>query len=69
MIPEIYIARAFHEAYEKLAPDFNYETRKASRVLWKDIPRNNRDLMIATVKKLLDDGTIISGIEGIRASK
>lgn len=66
MIPEVYIARAFHEAYEKLAPDFGYETRKSSRVAWKDIPKNNRDLMIATVKKLLNDGIIHSGLEALQ---
>lgn len=55
--PEI-IARAFHEAYEELAPRFNYETREESAVEWDDVPQGNRDLMVATVTKLLEDGVI-----------
>lgn len=55
--PEV-IAQAFHEAYEELAPRFNYETREESAVEWDDVPVDNRDLMIATVTKLLEDGVI-----------
>lgn len=44
------LARRFHEAYERLAPEFSYETRKASAVPWEDVPENNRRLMIATVR-------------------
>ena len=43
------IARAFHEAYERLAPQFGYRTREASAVPWEDVPQANRDLMVATV--------------------
>jgi hypothetical protein len=54
------VARQFHEAYERLAPSFGYETRKASAVPWEDVPENNRNLMIAVVKEVLtervDDG-------------
>jgi hypothetical protein len=52
------IARAFHEAYEQLAPDFGYRTREASAKPWDDVPEQNRRLMIATAAKLLADGTI-----------
>lgn len=52
------IARAFHESYERLAPDFNYETRESSRTTWENIPENNKMLMIATVMDLLDNGVI-----------
>jgi len=52
------IAKEFHETYERLAPDFDYETRAASAVDWKDVPEGNRKLMVATVTKLLDDGVI-----------
>jgi hypothetical protein len=41
------IAKLFHEAYERLAPQFSYETRKASAVPWDQVPENNRKLMIA----------------------
>lgn len=52
------IARAFHAAYEELAPDFGYRTREASAKPWDDVPQQNRRLMIATVEKLLADGAI-----------
>lgn len=43
------IAKAFHLAYERLAPLFGYATREASAVPWEEVPNNNRELMIATV--------------------
>lgn len=52
------IARSFHEAYEELAPQFGYETREASAKPWADVPAKNRDLMTATVARLLEDGVI-----------
>jgi hypothetical protein len=45
-------AKAFHEAYERLAPQFGYETRKESAVPWSDVPENNRKLMIAVCREL-----------------
>lgn len=41
------LAKCFHEAYERLAPSFEYETRKASAVPWADVPEKNKRLMIA----------------------
>ena len=41
------LARAFHETYERLAPEFGYETRRESAVPWEDVPENNKNLMIA----------------------
>ena len=55
------IAQQFHEAYERLAPLFNYSTRKASAVPWADVPDTNRRLMIAVVQDLLDRGVICAG--------
>lgn len=52
------IARAFHEAYERLAPSFGYRTREESAVPWESVPLMNKRLMIATVTALLEDGTI-----------
>lgn len=52
------IARAFHEAYERLAPAYSYKTRKASAVDWVDVPENNRALMVATVQDLIDRGDV-----------
>jgi hypothetical protein len=52
------IARAFHETYERLAPDHGYETRKASAVPWADVPEQNQSLMIAVAQSLLDSGLL-----------
>jgi hypothetical protein len=52
------IARAFHEAYERLAPAHGYTTRKESAKPWSEVPKSNRDLMTATVLALFDQGTI-----------
>lgn len=47
------IAQAFHEAYERLAPTFGYQTRDASAVAWESVPEQNKTLMVATVADLL----------------
>lgn len=47
------IAARFHEAYERLAPDFGYATREASAVPWAEVPKANRLLMTAVVSELL----------------
>lgn len=52
------IARMFHEAYERLAPSFGYETRKASAVPWEDVPEPNRSLMVAVA------GEVRAALEG-----
>ncbi len=49
------IAAAFHDAYEDQAADFGYRTREATAVPWADVPANNRALMVATARRLLDD--------------
>jgi isopentenyl phosphate kinase len=52
------IAEAFHDAYERLAPEYGYETREASRKPWSEVPENNRELMAAVVSELLENGII-----------
>lgn len=47
-----FLARLFHEAYERLAPEFGYRTREASAVPWEDVPENNKRLMIATAEEV-----------------
>ena len=47
------LARQFHETYERLAPSFGYETRKASAVPWKDVPEQNKTLMVAVADEVL----------------
>ena len=53
-----FVARQFHETYERLAPTFGYETRRESRTPWSQVPEHNRSLMIATARELLDEGVI-----------
>jgi hypothetical protein len=55
------IAAAFHTAYEKLAPKFNYETRPDSAVPWDDVPLANRALMTAVVTTLMQLDVIRPG--------
>ena len=45
MLDAVEIARQFHEAYERLAPSFGYETRTVTRTFDKNSP--NGKLMIA----------------------
>jgi hypothetical protein len=59
--PAELIARRFHESYERLAPSHGYETREASAKPWEDVPEQNRKLMVAVVRELLDAGVIFAG--------
>jgi hypothetical protein len=54
--PDAYeqVAKLFHETYERLAPEFGYRTREASAVPWEDVPAENRALMVATCREVLD---------------
>ena len=54
------LAQFFHEAYERLAPQHGYETREASRKPWKDVPEQNRELMIAVCGEVLEHLGILS---------
>jgi hypothetical protein len=47
------LAKQFHEAYERLAPSFGYETRKASAVPWESVPEGNKRLMTAICAQIL----------------
>jgi hypothetical protein len=50
------LAQLFHETYERLAPEFGYETRKETAVPWSEIPKdnNNKHLMIAVCSAILE---------------
>lgn len=52
------IARAFHEEYEALAPEFGYRTRAESARPWAEVPSDNQSLMRATATRLLERGVI-----------
>lgn len=45
MTPEE-LAEAFHESYERHAPEYGYETRRASAVPWESVPAQNKLLMM-----------------------
>lgn len=47
------VAKLFHEAYERLAPAFGYETRRETRLPWEEVPERNRHLMIASTAEVL----------------
>jgi hypothetical protein len=47
------LARLFHETYERLAPEHGYETREASAKPWRQVPANNRALMVAVCQHIL----------------
>jgi len=46
------MAKSFHEAYERLAPEFGYKTREASAVPWERVPESNRRLMVAAAARV-----------------
>lgn len=48
------IAKEFHETYERLAPEYGYLTRSASNVPWSAVPANNKSLMRAVVRDLIE---------------
>jgi hypothetical protein len=48
------LARQFHESYERLAPHFDYETRKESAVAWDKVPDKNKQLMFAVAAELIN---------------
>lgn len=52
------IARAFHETYERLAPTHGWQTQERSRRAWDDVPDENKSLMIAVARALIDAGEI-----------
>ena len=45
------LAQQFHETYERLAPQFGYETKKETRQFQEDTP--NGRLMIAVCQEIL----------------
>jgi hypothetical protein len=57
------LARFFHETYEHLAPRFSYKTREASAKPWKDVPENNRKLMVAVCQRVLFASAVTAIVE------
>lgn len=48
------LARRFHDAYERLAPEYGYETRPETRTFDPTTP--NGRLMVAVCERLLREG-------------
>lgn len=71
MIDALEAARRFHEAYERLAPSFGYETRKETRAFDPESP--NGKLMIAVCGEVgneIDKQSFESGFRaGLREGK
>ena len=55
------IAAAFHESYERQAPDFGYRTRESSAKPWQEVPDQNKRLMVAVVNDLMRRNVIGGG--------
>ena len=55
MITPEQLAQKFHETYERLAPLYEYETRKESAKSWINVPANNKSLMIAVCGEIIEE--------------
>lgn len=53
MTPEEILAKLWHETYERMAPEFLYDTRASSAVLWSKVPADNKQLMIAVCREII----------------
>jgi hypothetical protein len=62
------LARAFHETYERLAPQFGYQTRPDSAKRWDEVPENNRNLMIAVAAAILPEIERLARIEALECA-
>lgn len=59
------LARKFHEAYERLAPQFGYETRQETRAF--DPKSANGRLMVAVCAELLEKDEAITALMQLRS--
>lgn len=48
------LAKMFHGTYERLAIEHEYRTREESRTNWENLPEQNKQLMMATCKEIID---------------
>lgn len=56
------IARALHEAYERLAPEHDMGPASCSR-RWDELSPHEASLLTATVSQLLESGVILPGAD------
>jgi hypothetical protein len=66
MTPE-QLAQLFHETYERLAPEYGYETRPETAKRWEEIPadNNNKRLMIAVAGEIMKKVVLITPNGGL----
>lgn len=65
------LAKAFHETYERLSPQFGYKPEDAPAVPWGAVPEHKRNLMIAVAHQVLNSlkaDPSISGVRGLENS-
>ena len=55
------LAILFHETYERLAPEYDYETRKETRAFDPDTP--NGQLMQAVCGEIMDRLCVVTSLE------
>ncbi len=51
------VARLFHENYRALAPMYGWRSA-VTQTPWPELPHANRNLMVATAQRLLEQGVI-----------
>lgn len=52
------LARKMHETYERLAPQFGWETQKRSQKPWEEVPEENKKLMVAVISEVFTEEAI-----------
>lgn len=48
------LAKLFHETYERLAVECDWQTQKSCQVPWDELPENNKTLMLAVCSELTE---------------
>ena len=51
---EYYLAKWMHEQYEEIANKKNWETQKLCRVEFRDLPKENKAVMIELAKRIIN---------------
>lgn len=51
--PAEQLARMFHDAYERLAPDYGWKTQTVSRKQWEELPDGLRLLMLSVCEEII----------------
>ena len=49
------LAKRFHDVYEKFAVEYGWKTQEQCQVEFEDLPKENRDLMVAVVSEVCAD--------------